>query len=169
MKIIFLDIDGVLNSITSMVTNKNATNPNGLSKEAIGLLRLIVKHTRAKIVISSSWKVFGNKDWFCGLFEAYGWHLPPIIDITPSMSNNRIRGDEIDEWLSYNKCDKYICIDDDSDFHIHQKLVNINGVVGLTLKDALYCIELLGNELPDEQKSLDDLKLHVEFKKPSIV
>lgn len=161
MKIIFLDIDGVLNSLTSAISNKRSYSPAGLSKDAIGLLKFVVEHTDAKIVISSTWRSFGSNEWFIGLFEAYGWHRPPIIDRTRPNKSKEIRGDQINDWLSDNNVENYICIDDDSDFYDYQNLVQTKMVNGFQLYDALKCIDILGNIKSDSSKLINDLKLHI--------
>ena len=166
MKLIFLDFDGVLNSVTSMVALEKSTMPDGLSKDAIHLVKFVCDHTDAKIVISSTWRSFGGYEWFQGLFEAYGWFLPPILDVTKyHKTKGQIRGDEIRASLAtWHDIESYICIDDSSDFYDDQNLVHINPVTGFTLKDALKCIDILGNEHPDKQKELDDLKTHTKFR-----
>lgn len=162
MKIIFLDIDGVLNSLTGIVGNDGSYKPNGLSKESIGLLKFVIAHTDARIVISSTWRIGKSIDWFIGLFEAYGLHKPPVIGLTPSSKPNDIRGDQINRWLS-NKPDieKYICIDDDFDFYKDQNLIKTDFVKGFQLYDALRCIDILGNINKKTDKSIKDLKLHI--------
>lgn len=161
MKIIFLDIDGVLNSITSSITNEKTYSPEGLSKDAIGLLKFVIEHTNAKIVISSTWRSFGSAEWFKGLFEGHGWYLPPIIDITRRSKSGEIRGDQINAWLSINNVENYICIDDDSDFYDYQNLVQTEVANGFQLYDALKCIDILGNIKSDSVKNINDLKLHI--------
>lgn len=164
MKVIFLDIDGVLNSISLSVSSKNgSTSPSGLSKEAFGLLKFIVDQTDAKIVICSTWRLYGSHEWFQGLFEAYGWRRPPVIDITRRSKLGDIRGDQINDWVYEHKPDTYICIDDDSDYYDDNNLVNVNGVYGLRLPEVLKAIKLLGGG--KDEKTINDLQLHVDFKK----
>lgn len=61
MKVIFLDIDGVLNSVEdcrkSHWTMKAPSGVFGVSKTRIKLLKKIVDATDAKIVLISSWKL----------------------------------------------------------------------------------------------------------------
>lgn len=174
MKIIFLDIDGVLNSISGSVANhyltkyKSSTQADGLSVEAIGLLKFVVDMTGARIVISSTWRSHGGPDWFNGVFESYGWRRPKILDITGPNRSGHIRGDQINDWLRSinNEYDSYVCIDDDSDFYPDQNLIHTPGVYGFQLHHALKCIDILGLiDVEENEKTISDLKLHVNFKR----
>ena len=51
MKVIFLDVDGVLNSKQDDYSIKLRTDSH------LNFLRMIVKSTGAKIVLSSSWRI----------------------------------------------------------------------------------------------------------------
>lgn len=151
MKIIFLDIDGVLNSTRSDVAflrngELRGTNSLSLSNEdgakhiqwnakafkldpiAVSLLKNMVEDTGAKIVISSTWRIGSRVEHFHKMFKCYDWDTTDIIiDFTPRCG--RIRGDEIERWLidySNDLADrepitKYIIIDDSGDFHPEQK------------------------------------------------
>jgi hypothetical protein len=52
-KIIFLDIDGVLNNSKWLKENKN----NPIDPAAVNRINVIMQKTDAKIVISSSWRI----------------------------------------------------------------------------------------------------------------
>lgn len=55
INIIFLDIDGVLNSHT---TAERCGQYIGIEDQKLNLLEIIVKHTKARIVLASTWKYF---------------------------------------------------------------------------------------------------------------
>lgn len=64
MKVIFLDIDGVLNTATTLPLKENLIRLDGivvgfnvLDKNAITQLNRVTDETEAKIVISSSWRI----------------------------------------------------------------------------------------------------------------
>ena len=129
MKIIFLDIDGVLNSLSHDVV-LDMTNPPQIDAEKmnrwnINLLRLLVEKTGASIVISSTWRkdprhidknspdtekiqVFKNH------FSYHGWENAPVIGLTPNLSG--FRGEEVAVWLDNNQVESYVILDDDTDF-----------------------------------------------------
>jgi len=113
-KIIFLDIDGVLNSTGLYVSRKelgiltkriiidNKYNQfkDDIDIVSLGLLKYIVRKTGAKIVISSAWRVGKTKEIFIEGFEWLGWKDFPIIDMTIVTTKfNDMRGDEVNEWL----------------------------------------------------------------------
>ena len=136
MKVIFLDVDGVLNSNTS-----KSCSPNGylgVSDKYVKRLKRIVNDTGAKVVLSSDWKMARDRDytyltqklWFKGGIR--------IHSQTPNIEREK-RGREIYEWLyAHPSIDEYIIIDDEvfTDFFFYDELINhlllINPEVGLT-------------------------------------
>lgn len=131
MKIIFLDIDGVLNYLNYFIKSNDIrlnynkylkTNENNFFKkekyllinkireidiEKLYLLKEIINRTNSKVVITSSWR---NLKLY-PLIEEYLIKLGiPIIDKTKHLSS---RGEEIKDYLNKHKIDNYIIIDDD--------------------------------------------------------
>lgn len=89
MKVIFLDIDGVLNC-------KKTPNPRKLpyivDKRLLRRFKQLLARTNAKVVLSSSWRVDP-----VGLFAAKHWGVP-FIDICPNMPKSP-RSREVLIWL----------------------------------------------------------------------
>ena len=107
-KIIFLDIDGVLN-----VYCENRDEFGCLfHKHFEDNLKWIIDETNAKIVISSTWRLSGlevmREMWQTRQLSG------EILDITP-IKHNVKRGYEIKEWLTNNYYQNYCIIDDDDD------------------------------------------------------
>lgn len=123
MKIIFLDIDGVLNGynfwnqlgwrLICIINNKkltqwyrDTTEPFGIHTPKFKRFAKIVRKTGAKVVISSCWRwrltetpfeeMNKHELKFYNLCKKYGIS---IYDITPRSSNGR-RDKEIIEWLA---------------------------------------------------------------------
>ena len=126
MKIIFLDIDGVLNSFATFRDIYNEYNLTGIRRVAIDLdkvllLKEIVDNTGALIVLSSSWRAFGKMKHgklvtknqnLHDLIEILNNNGLSIYDITPkSRSGNREL--EIRKWMENKDIDDFIVIDDD--------------------------------------------------------
>jgi hypothetical protein len=88
IKIIFLDIDGVLN----LCYPKHDKFGRIFHPHFVDNLKMIIDETDAKIVISSTWRADGIER----LRELWKYRNYPgeIIDITP-FSKSRIRGKEI--------------------------------------------------------------------------
>lgn len=114
-KIIFLDIDGVLNVIPTEFDDYGSV----FHEHFIKNLEYIINETGAKIVITASCRSHGltflKKMWEKRNYPG------EIIDVTP-LSLSRDRGVEIDYWLKKNIdiIDKYVIIDDDNDFKDYQ-------------------------------------------------
>lgn len=105
-KIIFLDVDGVLNVWD---------DDSDLHLDKLDLLRTIIKQTDAMIVLSSTWRLFSKN--FRRLEHNLANFGMIIHSVTPNL--NKPRQEEIAEWLSTNEIDlsssKIAIIDDDSD------------------------------------------------------
>lgn len=120
MKVIFLDIDGVLNVIPKTIDKWGAYF--GPEDHFVKNLKTLIDQTGAKIVISSTWRMSGlqyMKDMWADR------NLPgEIIGITPNhmmkTGTTLQRGKEIDEWLSKNDVQNYVILDDDCDMEKHQ-------------------------------------------------
>lgn len=101
-KLLFLDIDGVLNTQQYAVHRLEANLPIYdnygalFDPEAVKQLERIVEATNCLIVISSAWRYKGL-DTLQQLWQDR--KLPgEVIDITPPSRNN-VRGWEINQWL----------------------------------------------------------------------
>ncbi len=105
MKVIFLDIDGVLNSVMYDAERTVESAYNRIDMSRVALLAKIVKNTDAKLVFSSTWR----DEWEinpadCGddglyvnsCLREYGLSL---IDKTPTLDYSDDRKDEILAWL----------------------------------------------------------------------
>ena len=116
MKIIFLDIDGVLNCKDTVQRQTRYPSIIGIDPYKAILLDRIVLATGAKIVISSSWR-----HWPDSMTEIRRAVDPEhIIDVTPSLQSTRVRGFEIKKWLTEHSVTKYAILDDDSDMLAEQ-------------------------------------------------
>lgn len=133
-KIIFLDIDGVLNTVYSL--NKGVH----LIPEKARLVNALANMTGADIVISSAWRYDPNLThmlWRVGL-ETSGLKTPYI---------HGKRGIEIDSFMEDYPNTDYIIIDDE-DFDIHQKdrLVKTDTEKGINMVDVFVAANKLGVE-----------------------
>lgn len=146
-RILFLDFDGVLNSIAFM----RRAGTGGLwpiDKESIPHLQRIVDATDCSIVISSSWRIGRQLGELRRLLLLAGFRSTAhVIGRTPLSDTGRQRGHEVQEWLDLHVgelvAERYVCLDDGSDFLIHQPLVQTNIEVGLQPADADRCIAIL--------------------------
>lgn len=165
MKIIFLDMDGVLNSEkfnkgeqgrSPMSFGSLQFGASQIDPKGVELLNKIVEATDAHIVISSSWRHIWSPDEIGAMLEARGFrHKDRIIDKTPN-SMKGFRGDEVKAWLDMDHerrvveperlpVQSYVILDDSTDFHTDQQdnFVNTRFQVGLTPQDAQKAIRIL--------------------------
>ena len=163
IKVVFLDIDGVLNTKEwhSRMTKETPTDEFGFAFDPVAVENLtqIINETGAVIVISSSWKFHGVSK----LSEMWKMRGLPgtILDITPNTISDEIllnanldkielgvcRGNEIKEWLSLHKGEvsNYVIIDDFDDLLPEQEnhTVITNTFIGITEQDAEKAIQIL--------------------------
>lgn len=122
MKVIFLDIDGVLitanNSHNSLHDEpRSSGEPNGFNRDAVDNLNSVIEKTDAKIVISSSLRFSNSARQLVSILQYGGVNNPPVIDVTPVIPDMRTkrshRGNEILAWLSrHPDVEDYVVIDD---------------------------------------------------------
>lgn len=137
MKVIFLDVDGVLNSSQDGFTIKLGTNKH------LELLKQIVDKTDAKIVLSSSWRINNKtKSFIENKLNDYGMS---IISSIPDLGSSR--GEEIKSWLreTTDFIESFVILDDDSDMdeYTRARLVQTNRDMGLQETDVIKAINIL--------------------------
>lgn len=117
MKVIFLDIDGVLNSYKTLPRDEKG-GMLGVHPELAKRFCELVKATGAQWVLSSTWRL---SDRWRETMTENDLPMKECLGRTPSHRGS-IRGEEIDEWLRLNGEDiaKYAILDDDSDMLPHQ-------------------------------------------------
>lgn len=164
MKVLFLDIDGVLNSAASAHLHHDYkkqssfvkfTEPNqqdfcsyDFCPVAVSNLYYILKEVPdLKVVVSSMWRLGRTIAELQSIFIYLGLPSDRIIDKTPLINDdiNGVRGEEIQEWLNKNPVNKYAILDDDSDMLPSQipNFFNTDALNGLTFTDAQKVIEHL--------------------------
>lgn len=150
MKVVFLDIDGVLNSVRSCIAYDGYPWQGDTDEErewhkfdqvAIALLRVLVRESGAVCVLSSTWRL-GRED-FTPLEEVLG---VPIVGKTRDTVGEESRGEEIDHYLKKNKdVTSYVILDDDVDMLPYQmeRFVWVDPHIGLTHKEVYECLNIL--------------------------
>jgi hypothetical protein len=137
MKLVILDIDGVLNSRRYMLQVGDKWDDPAYQMDPLAVARLnrITDATGASIVISSTWRLAFTHylDKLQACMASYNI-TAPVIGMTPDMvvqqSDSGLylahgtRFDEIRSWLAYNQpIDSFVILDDEtldglSDHHI---------------------------------------------------
>ena len=155
-RVLFLDIDGVLNS--NFGNNKRQTE---ISDEKIKLLAYLVRETNSKIILHSGWRFWFDSELkplckeastLVELLEKEDLH---IKGVTPNLTTEEIRktkkfslakADEILLWInSHNDVTEWVVLDD-LDLHnpqIEQHQVKPDQTVGLTLENVKQAAKIL--------------------------
>lgn len=139
MRIVFLDVDGVLNrELQQMSHPDNAPDfdiADLLEPSALLYLNELVTETGAKIVLSSAWRGHApGTDNLVGRLKAFGLEIFCMTKHDPS----GCRGIEVEQWLYDNKkklgVESYVIIDDEFDFLLQQTdfLVRTDGYHGFS-------------------------------------
>ena len=157
MRLLFLDIDGVLNSQTWGGQHERWFEI--LDPEAVAQLRRVVDALPdLRIVVSSAWRIGRSLTDLrahlvkCGMDPAIESR---IIDRTPSLPGQRIRGDEIRTWLGYcTGYQSFAIVDDGADMgELAPRLVQTDWRFGLTTADADRLIALLNGPCEPVRRS----------------
>lgn len=164
-KIVFLGIDGVLNSEewADKCFNKLVSDDicdSDIDPDAINRLIKFLDDTNAKIVLSGSWRSLNVQNTILE-FSTFNHELlkkliPYIIGVTPQFYKHRKRGNEISYWMNMLSIDhndlvkhgcvlenveisknyKYVIVSDDSDILRGQNFVQTDFKTGLTDEDV---------------------------------
>ena len=146
MRVIFLDIDGVLNSTRTCIATGGYPGEELADKDlarfdwiVIGLIRRLCESSGIQIVLSSSWRILVD---IKKLADALGL---PIIDKTPVLAASR--GHEIAKWLAERpEVEQWAIIDDDSDMLDGQRsrFVRTDGHEGYSWLNHLELCDIFG-------------------------
>ena len=126
-KYIFLDIDGVLNSMDWFKQNKHVKGYMEINPDKVKMLKEIVDSTGAQIILSSTWRSLAAHDdkpehemytYLKTSLEEFGLS---ISDQTPCIQQNRPQ--EIKVWLenNTNEDDRYVSLDDDYSYEAYKQ------------------------------------------------
>lgn len=131
MKVIFVDFDGVLND-TQFLMNFHRTEDNlELAPSKLMRLKYIADTTKAKIVLTSSWRFNPKVRPF---LERFGID---VYDVVPCLNDDR--GAEIEKWLADNPTKRYIILDDESSYYSEEQMKH--AIITRECYDHSWCAE----------------------------
>lgn len=126
-RVLFLDVDGVLNNRESMM--REGGGMFRMHPPCVARLKALVEDLDAKLVLSSTWRMaFGKGIWTAvDALYAHGWktnrrhflgHTPLSSKMVGAFTSADRRGAECERWIEENgePGDVYVAVDDDSDF-----------------------------------------------------
>lgn len=150
MKVLFVDIDGVLNNLHFLIKKGRFSEIDG---KKLFLLKEIVDKTGAEIVLTSSWRNDPSLDL---LFADVGL---TIYDRTKDKKGQR--GEEIDDWLSSHEVENYVILDDECSDYTEEQMkhaiitkecfsqdlrAEVDYYEGLQEKHVLFAVSLLNDD-----------------------
>lgn len=139
-RIIFLDIDGVLNYRICPKENKLFHDiGHWVCKEKIDLLNIVnINVDDLRFVITSTWRLSFTLEEMQRMFKLFGFE-GDIVGCTPVLTHKySMRGNEIFGYIHSIGCNtlynNYIILDDDSDMLYWQKdnFIHVDNYVGIT-------------------------------------
>ena len=166
MKVIFLDIDGVLNSNFWNDTHQREISDGTLvDEEKVKILATLVNRTGAKIILHSGWRF-----WFDAQLKPLRVEAERLVErlakeglsldgLTPDLTTEEIRrtkkfslvkADEILAWLKlHDDVDGWIVLDD---LELHNCQVELHQVktdqrIGLTVDDVKLAEKILMDKI----------------------
>lgn len=150
MRLLFLDIDGVLNG-----HEKNAAGVCGIRPDCAVQLNRVLEKTGCRLVITSAWRYLIHsgvmtRTGFERMLQTHGINAYERIEgLTrpdANLSDKHERGKQIRDYLQGKQLEAYAVVDDDGEIGIPEAghpFVKTDGKVGLTDADADRLIELL--------------------------
>lgn len=157
MKVIFLDVDGVLNN-----KNTKALTPGGwmgVSKTLVRRLQRVAAATGAKVVLTSTWKD-ADKLELDYLYKKLNFCKP--INFTIEKESTFYRGGSIVNYLmEHQNIEQFVILDDHLFDFEEQNLLDhfvlTNGRIGLTEENTEQAIKILEGIL-NNQDRIDKIK-----------
>ena len=155
MKIIFLDMDGVLCTYRATTAVREKGLMTYLDPIAVKLIERLVVDCSATIVISSTWRRHKSKEQMKEVFKAAGaWAIADAFHTEWATPLGNLRGAEIDSWLTTavnvrgENIEKYVILDDMDEFFAdqHEFFVECNTHDGIGFKEYLRARYLLTGE-----------------------
>lgn len=165
MKVIFLDVDGVLNSSFWNDSHQREISEGiYVNPEQVRLFGELVADTGAEVVLHSGWRFWLDEDLSANRLEAQNFldlleeESVYLYSCTPDLTTEVIRrtkqfslvkAEEIKQWIAIHPdIEQWIVLDDlplhDDEVELHQ--VRTDSAVGLTTAD----VELARNMLQEE-------------------
>lgn len=153
-RIIFLDIDGVLNhrDYFRRMPREQQEDIEDIDPDCVACLQRLVNATGARIVISSTWRLLHELDEIRDVLSRKGLDAK-IIAATPALPD-KDRGDEIQKWLDMasvfpRKPEGIVILDDDADMGpLLPWLIQTSFDRGLTDWHVRKAVEMLNRPRP---------------------
>ncbi len=163
MKIVFLDMDGVVNSAAfyenrfvkaepGVVAGHPLYRANHIDPGLVALLNELLTRSGAVCVLSSTWRLLFGIKYTLPALRARGF-TGEIVAVTPDTAQKvgalhvgHERGHEIQEWLdAHPEVTDFIILDDSADMaHLAPRLVRTSWQRGLEREHVERAVKMLG-------------------------
>ena len=160
-KVLFLDIDGVLNCTYPTPSDEHEWVDldewrYGFNPQLVARLRYVIANTGCKIVVSSSWRHHTSyapyepsENWRDVLARKLGKTRGQVFAGETGRDPKGRRGREINKWLEEHPVDSFCVVDDETvditPFVDKRRVVKTDMKDGLTRQAANRIIEVLNN------------------------
>lgn len=164
MRLVFLDIDGVLNSraYVASLSEEERGGIVGIDRAAIVRLNRLLKETDASVVVSSTWRHSRGRAQLQSVLDEHGFigrvlgRTPRWIHKTPpgAVGAVALRGHEIQAWLDVAPdydidVESLVILDDDSDMaHLADRLIKTSFDEGLQDSHVDRAVAMLRTPMP---------------------
>jgi len=151
MKVLFFDIDGVVNSERSSLALNGY--PHDFSEAdlarfdhvAVALVRRLCRVTKSVIVLSSTWRMYFTPGQVSEALDL------PVIDKTPDLGSYDTRALEVNAWLAeHPEVTAFAIVDDvpvfDASPELQARFVQTDPRIGISLDDYRQLRHLLDPE-----------------------
>jgi hypothetical protein len=170
MKIIFLDLDGVMVPMwgaghTNAMSKNNKWAAEPMCKKAVKILNEILDVTNAEIVISSDWRHHYKLSELREIFDANGVKKLPIAFTVSSRNYTGMnleggRMEEIREYVKRHRIEHWVSIDDLDMFDLYPHFAHCKnaqaGIKATGLKDKIIKIlDITDNHLGGYMVNMD--------------
>lgn len=150
-KVIFLDVDGVINSLQNQAEEfikKRNFDTMHFDTANMEALKVLVESTGAELILSSSWRHVDTPLDKAALENLHRRLAEFGLVLTGDIGPYRnLRHDAISEWLQANPdVESYVILDDVNDAfegELLERLVLTDELIGLTVEDAEIAKEIL--------------------------
>lgn len=183
MKVIFLDIDGVLSPLNNLevkLDNKSFPYDIEFSQEAVKNLKMLLEKSQAQIVLSTRWVNRLGVNTTISVLASHGIRDPFVVPESLGIKeilndqdwindkNYKMNGvtvppkkmssentEEIGFWLNnnINKIESYVVLDDDFMYHHSDRQVRTKPDVGLTESDVVSALDILERKVHKVKKT----------------
>ncbi len=154
MKVLFLDIDGVLNHpalYRSLEPRRGKTSPEDwLDRVCVARINALCERAGAVVVISSSWREYLPHDQLVAVLQSAGL-TASLIGATPQLTTNagqlviaQGRWAELQAWLrEHPEVTAWVTLDDTAWGFPAERFVQTGGAMGVTDADVERAVRIL--------------------------